>query len=161
MSNTTIILKGRLGRDAELKATANGTEFISFSMAVDELENREKKTYWYSVTSYQPNHITAMRQYLTKGKPIEVIGTLKPGTYTDKTGVERMDLNVRAGIINFIDFGKKDEDGTQQAPAQAAAPVAAPVQATPVATEAPAPTFQQPAYAPAAKGPDPEDDLPF
>jgi single-strand DNA-binding protein len=169
MSNSTIILKGRLGRDAELKATANGNQFISFSMAVDEMETKDRKrTDWYSVSSSLPNHINGLRQYLTKGKPIEVIGSLTPKVYTDRNGVTRPDLNVRAFAINFIDFGgKKDEENnagqvTEQAPVQQQAPQAsAPVSAQPAYTPSAVYTASGPVNTASGVSADPEDDLPF
>ena len=166
MSNSTIILKGRLGRDAELKATANGNQFISFSMAVDEIETKDRKrTDWYSVSSSLPNHINGLRQYLTKGKPIEVIGSLTPKVYTDRNGVTRPDLNVRAFAINFIDFGgKKDEENagqtTEQAPVQQQAPQP-PASAQPAYTPSAVYTASSPVNTASGVTADPEDDLPF
>lgn len=153
----TIILSGRLGRDAELRQTANGRQFLSFTMAEDVRENKDtKRTDWYSVSTTQPQYLGEFAKYLTKGKPIQVIGDIKTSVYTRRDGGVDIDRNIRAAQINFIDFGRRDDEqqggqATAQAP-QATAP--APQPAASAYAAAPMP----PVYAASAE---PEDDLPF
>lgn len=159
----TIILSGRLGRDAELRQTANGRQFLSFSMAEDVRENKDtKRTDWYSVSTTQTQYLGDFAKYLTKGKPIQVIGDIKTSIYTRRDGGVDIDRNIRAFQINFIDFGRR-EDEQQQGTSltgtvtpQAATPAQQPAAFPPAAPFAPvAPVEQQ--YASA----EPEDDLPF
>ena len=156
----TIILTGRLGRDAELRQTANGKQFLSFSMAEDVRENKDtRRTDWYSVSTMQQQYLGEFAKYLTKGKPIQVIGDIKTSIYTRRDGGVEIDRNIRASQINFIDFGRK-EDEQQNSTQGVSTPQP---QAPQVAAPAPASiaTVNQPVSAPAALTGEPEDDLPF
>lgn len=156
-----ITLPGRLGRDAEVRQTANGTKLLSFSLAVDERTGKqtdETRTDWYSITSFLPNHTGKFAEYMKKGQPVMVTGNLHPSIYIGRDGQSHIDLNVNAFQIDFINFGKRDEagqQGTEAAPTTAAAPAPA----ARSASNATAPV-QQPVYSPAADA-EPTDDLPF
>lgn len=158
-----ITLPGRLGRDAEVRQTANGTSFLSFSLAVDERTGRqnETRTDWYTVSSFLPNHVGALAQHLKKGQPLLVTGNLRPSIYVGRDGQSHIDLNVTASQIEFLNFGKRDDNGQQQASTAAApAPAAqAPMAAAPA--PAPAPSFMEPHPAAPVADADPSDDLPF
>ena len=156
----TIIVTGRLGRDAELRQTANGKQFLSFSMAEDVRENKDtRRTDWYSVSTMQQQYLGEFAKYLTKGKPIEVIGDIKISTYTRRDGGVDIDRNVRACKINFIDSGRR-EDEQQGATNGVQTSQTKPTQA-PVQHQTPAPP-QQPVHMPvSATSGEPEDDLPF
>ena len=142
-----LMLEGRLGRDAEIKTTARGRKYVSFTLAVDALDkNGEKTTNWYNVSSFQENHIGKFAEYLKKGSGLIVMGTPSYGLWTDKNGVTKIDLNVRASHLEFPSFGgKKDENGTQQTQGESA------------------PVARQAGEAPASYTPtnEPEDELPF
>lgn len=157
MMGNIITLPGRLGRDAEVRQTANGTKLLSFSLAVDERtgNQNETRTDWYTVTSFLPNHTGKFAEYMKKGQSVMVTGNLRPGTFVGRDGQTHLDLNVNACQIDFLNFGKK-EDG-QQRQAQQTETAAAPQPAQ--ATAAPAPTANAAAVAAAAA--EAVDDLPF
>ena len=156
----TIILTGRLGRDAELRQTANGRQFLSFSMAEDVRENKDtRRTDWYSVSTMQQQYLGEFAKYLTKGKPIQVIGDIKTSIYTRRDGGVDIDRNIRASQINFIDFGRREDE--QQGPTHVVQTQQSQPAQSAVQYQAPVPT-QQPVHMPAsATSGEPEDDLPF
>jgi len=113
-----IFLSGRLAANAEQKVTKNGTPFIEFRIGNNEYtgsaENNGRETYWFRVTSFNPNH-AKLAQYLTKGKSIEVIGDLKASPYiSTQTNKPEAGLEVTANDIMFDNnFGNpQNADGT-------------------------------------------------
>lgn len=107
MSFNKIILVGNLGRDPELRYTADGTPVCSFSLATNERrrnrdtgENEDIVT-WFRVTLWRRQAEVAS-QYLTKGKPVYIEGRLRVEEYTDRDGKPRHSLEVTATDMQFI-----------------------------------------------------------
>ena len=78
MSFNKIIVVGNLGRDPELRYTAQGTPVCSFSMATNERrkdQNGEMQdhTTWFRITLWNRLAETAS-QYLQKGKQVYIEG---------------------------------------------------------------------------------------
>lgn len=78
-----LTLSGKLGADANVKLTKTGTQFIEFRIGNNEFGDENGQTYWFRCISFNSNHIN-LAQYLTKGRPIEVIGTLKTRGYVNQ-----------------------------------------------------------------------------
>ena len=156
-----ITLPGRLGRDAEVRQTANGTKILSFSLAVDERTGKQAedtRTDWYSVTSFLPNHTGKFAEYLKKGYSVIVTGNLRPGTYIGRDGQTHIDLNVNAFQIDFMNLGRR-EDNNQQG-GQTNTPTQQPAGQAPTWIPTQSGPVSQPAYNAAADA-EPTDDLPF
>ena len=150
MSMEQITISGRLGRDAELKTTARGNRYVTFTLAVDSKnKSGEATTNWYTISSFNENHTGKFMEYLKKGHGLIVTGAPSYSIWTDKTGNPRMDLNVRAYHMEFPSMLGGKEDKGEQTQKQSA-----PVQEK---TQAPAPQYA----AAASVSKDPEDDLPF
>ena len=118
MIKATII--GRLGKDAE-EATQGQRQVVRFRMATDERKKDAsgqwvKDTTWVSVQTYQ----TALRQWLTKGKQVLVMGDLKVGLWTKQDGTATVDVAVYNADVQLI--GGDTQQGTQQAPQQTQTP---------------------------------------
>lgn len=110
----SMTIAGKLGRDAELRSTANGDTVCSFSVAVDQRSGRDKTTNWYRVSIWGKRG-EALNQYLTKGAAVTVVGEFSVSEYDGKT-----QLNVRASEI-ALQGGKADGGNAGQgrgAPAQ-------------------------------------------
>ena len=109
----SMTIAGKLGRDAELRSTANGDTVCSFSVAVDQRSGRDKTTNWYRVSIWGKRG-EALNQYLTKGAAVTVVGEFSVSEYEGKT-----QLNVRASEI-ALQGGRNDDrresDGSQGAP---------------------------------------------
>ncbi len=103
---------GRLGRDAAVYESANGTQFLAFTLAVNTRNMGKDVTYWVDVRSFHPNHVK-LKQYLQKGKIIQVGGDLNATIDTDKVGVVRLNQTLFADYINFINLGNSGKDNNR------------------------------------------------
>ena len=95
---------GNLGRDAEVKTTKEGREFLSFSVAVKTGEN---ETTWLDVAA---NGGAKIAEYLRKGREVFVQGNLRVSMYNGQP-----QLQVNGAMIQLIgkqkEEEKKEEDG--------------------------------------------------
>ena len=96
-----ITLIGRLGRDASVKETQQGTRFLTFTMACDAFVRGENRTHWYDITSFDPNRYKNMLKYLTKGSSVTVVGDLDADLDEGRDGVTRIRRRVSADSIQF------------------------------------------------------------
>lgn len=90
---------GNLGRDAEVKTTKDGREFLSFSVAVKTGEN---ETTWVDVAA---NGGAKIKDYLRKGREVFVRGTLRVGLYNGQPT-----LSVQGGMVQLVGKMKDEED---------------------------------------------------
>lgn len=114
MSFNKVILVGNLGRDPELRYTAQGTPVCSFSIATNERRKDrngevQDHTTWFRITLWQKRAETAS-QYLTKGMPVYIEGRLRVEEYLDRDGKPRHSLEVEATEMQFIGSRKQEED---------------------------------------------------
>ena len=109
----SVTLIGRIGGDASVEKSKNGNEFIKFSIATQEYN--EKETVWMNVLSF--NHdIIRMAQYYKKGTLLCVIGDLKVNKFLNKDNVTVTSLDVVAYSCSFVNSGgnKDNKDNIQQ-----------------------------------------------
>lgn len=126
-----VFFEGRLGADAQLKTSQNGSQFYSMRVATDDFKNGVNETVWVGVGV---NAERAGKMKFTKGSHVLVTGTLRASTYQTKNGETGVSLGVMADSINYIkgggqsegsasgeNFGqfKKNEEAAAAAPAQA------------------------------------------
>ena len=121
MSFNKIILVGNLGRDPELRYTAQGTPVCSFSMATNERRKdksgeMQDQTTWFRVTLWGRQAETAS-QYLTKGRPVYIEGRLRVEEWTDRDGKPRHTLEVHGTDMQFIGGGRSEEQLAEKAAA--------------------------------------------
>lgn len=109
-----IIFDGRIGaKGAEVSATRGGKPFVRFSVANNSYVNGQDKTEWFDVTSYDPFIIENKVNSLTKGTPVQIVGTLNTEVKV-KDGKVWVNQYVTADRIEFNFAGKKDDE-TQNA----------------------------------------------
>ena len=123
MSFNKIILVGNLGRDPELRYTAQGTPVCSFSMATNERRKdrngeMQDHTTWFRVTLWNRLAETAS-QYLHKGKQVYIEGRLRVEEFVDRDGKPRQALEVSATEMHFI--GSRDDGATAERSVSASA----------------------------------------
>lgn len=168
MQNITVI--GRLGRDAELRQTAEST-FLSFTIAASTKVRGVEKTTWYDVISFNEKD-QRIKEYLKKGSNIVVIGELDLSIQDGRDGRPHLRAAIVADKITFAggsSSGSTQDNSSAAASApRAAAPVAEaqpqmskPKAAKAATAAAPAPTVVE--AAPVVEEPEeePTDDLPF
>ena len=130
MSFNKIILVGNLGRDPELRYTAQGTPVCSFSMATNERRKdrngeMQDHTTWFRITLWNRLAETAS-QYLQKGKQVYIEGRLRVDEYIDRDGKPRHALEVHATDMHFI--GSRGGDDMPQERAASASASAGPAE---------------------------------
>lgn len=112
-----LIVDGRLGQDAQLKTSMNGTQFINFRFATNWKYKGENETTWYDVYINDLSRFGNMLQYLKKGNYFILTGELQFKTRLDDNGVPRFDLKLQCVDINFGGGGNgesnKQENGQQ------------------------------------------------
>jgi single-strand DNA-binding protein len=123
MSFNKIIIVGNLGRDPELRYTAQGTPVCSFSVATNERRKdrngeMQDHTTWFRVTLWNRLAETAS-QYLQKGKQVYIEGRLRVDEYVDRDGKPRHSLEVFATDMQFI--GSRGDDAPYERAATASA----------------------------------------
>jgi single-strand DNA-binding protein len=131
MSFNKIILVGNLGRDPELRYTAQGTPVCTFSMATNERRKdrngeMQDQTTWFRVTLWNRLAENAS-QYLQKGKQVFIEGRLRVEEYTDRDGKPRTSLEVFGTDMQFIG-SRHDDSAPVERAATASAGAAAPAE---------------------------------
>ena len=94
MSLNKVQLIGHLGNDPELRATQDGREIASFSLATaeswkDKQGERQSKTEWHKVVVFSQGLVKVIKNYVKKGSKLYIEGQLQTRKWTDKEGVER------------------------------------------------------------------------
>jgi single-strand DNA-binding protein len=115
----SVVLVGRLTRDAELKYTAGGQAVCKFSVAV----NRRKKNgdQWEDEANYFDIVLwgrqgEALNQYLLKGKSVGVEGELRQDRW-QQDGQNRSKVEIVANNIQLLGGGS-GTGGNSYGPAQ-------------------------------------------
>lgn len=106
----SVILVGRLTKDAELYKTKSGTSYCRFSVAIDRPKKKDEQT----STADFPN-VLAWRQqaeyignYGRKGAMVAVQGSIQTGSYTDRDGRKVYTTEVLANNVQLLE-GKKNK----------------------------------------------------
>ena len=110
----SMIIKGRLTRDPEMKTSASGVEFCKFTVAVDrrKIKDKEKETDFFDCTAFG-NTGAAIGKYMNKGKEILALGRME-SSKSEKDGVKRTFWTL---IVDAFEFcGGKNEGTSAPAP---------------------------------------------
>ena len=144
------ILIGNLGRDPEVRYTADGRAIANFSIATSEewtdKQSGEKKeqTEWHRIVVFgRMGEVCG--EYLSKGRQVYVEGRLQTRSW-EKDGVTRYTTEINASTVKFLG-PRSAYDSTGPGPASAPRPQA---QAQPQSQ--PGPSYAEPP---------PDDDIPF
>ena len=117
-----VILIGNLGRDPEVRYSANGAAICNVTIATSrnwkDKTSGEKmeETEWHRVVFYDRLAEIA-GEYLKKGRPVYVEGRLKTRKWTDKDGVEKYTTEIIAEQMQLLGSregmggGDADSDG--------------------------------------------------
>ena len=112
MNKVTLI--GRLGRDADLKYTRNGTAVSNLSIATTEKRKNGDKyedyTEWHRCTVFS-KRAEAISKYLSKGDGIAIDGRLQTRKWDD-SGTTRYATEIIIDNFEFLPT-RKNEGGTK------------------------------------------------
>ena len=108
-----ITIIGNLGRDPEMRYLPSGDAVTSFTVATNERfrtrdGQQQERTMWFNVSAFG-KLADPCNQYLRKGSSVYIEGSLSQREYTDRDGVTRTSLDVRAREMRMLD--KRDEGG--------------------------------------------------
>ena len=132
-----VILVGHLGKDPEIRHSADGNPIATFSMATSEVwrdkttGERKERTEWHRVVIFNENLSKVAEQYLKKGAKVYVEGKMQTRKYTDQSGVEKYTTEVVlanfGGTLVMLDRSKhaapsQDDYGTTRTAGSTAAP---------------------------------------
>lgn len=151
-----VILVGNLGRDPEIRYSAEGSAICNISLATTSqwkdrnTGERREETEWHRIVFY--NRLAEIAgEYLRKGRSIYVEGRLRTRKWQDKEGQDRYTTEIIGDQMQMLggrgdDMGSPSGDFSSQAPA--------PMQ------QRPAPA-QRPAQQEPTNLADMDDDIPF
>lgn len=102
-----IIVIGNVGRDPELRYTANGKSMVKFSLATnhrfqDQNGEWQEQTEWFNVIAWNQLGERVMER-IQKGSQAYIEGRLQSRTWTGNDGKERKDLEIIANTILSLD----------------------------------------------------------
>lgn len=137
MSINRVLISGNLTRDPELRATAGGTQVLSFGVAVNDRRRNPQTNEWEDYPNFVDCTMFGTRaeklaNYIAKGSKVAIEGKLRYSSW-ERDGERRSKLEVIVDEIEFM--SRRDEQGGAVISTPTPAPVrpAAPRQAAPVA----------------------------
>ena len=99
MLNHSVLL-GRIGQELELKTTPNGTEVVSFSLAVQRNYSKDV-TDWITVVAWKGT-ATMIAKHFKKGDMICIEGSIQTRNYDDKDGKKVYITEVVTEKVHFV-----------------------------------------------------------
>lgn len=102
-----VILIGNLGQNPEVRYMPNGDAVANISVATTDTwkdkvtGERQEKTEWHKVVFYR-KLAEIVGEYLKKGAPVYVEGSLRTSKWTDKEGIERSKTEVIASDMRML-----------------------------------------------------------
>jgi single-strand DNA-binding protein len=110
LNRATII--GNLGRDPEMRYTANGTAQTTFSVAVNEkwtnaAGEKQERVEWFSVVAWS-KLAEVCAQYLAKGRQVYVEGKIQTRTWDNNEGVKQYRTELIAQNVEFLGGGQRE-----------------------------------------------------
>ena len=107
-----VILVGNLGKDPEVRYTANGDAVATLAIATSEAwtdkqsGQKQEHTEWHRVVFFG-RLAEVCNQYLKKGSSIYVEGNLRTRKWTDQNNVERYTTEVRGDRMQMLGGSKE------------------------------------------------------
>ena len=130
-----VILIGNLGRDPEIRHTADGRPIANLSVATSETwkdkvsGERKERTEWSRVVIFSEPLCKIVEQYLKKGSKVYLEGALQTRKWQDKDGQDKYSteivlqgFNSRLVMLDGKGGGAEDGDGSAAARASSAPP---------------------------------------
>lgn len=126
-----VCLLGNVGRNPEIRTSAEGKKIANFSIATSETYKdkngqKQEKTEWTNVAVFNSGLAELVERYVSKGSRIYVEGSLHTRKWTDKSGIERYTTEVVVSGYNcnlcLLDatekgkIAKDDSDGWDNSP---------------------------------------------
>lgn len=107
----SVILIGRLTRDAEFRQTEGERSPLKFTLAVDRgfvNSNNEKEADFIPVV-YWTKYAEAMQKYMTKGRLVGIKGSIRVRSYENSEKVKKYITEIIADEVKFLERANKSE----------------------------------------------------
>ena len=142
MSINRVIISGNLTREPELKATAGGTQVLSFGVAVNDRRRNPQSGEWEDYPNFVDcvmfgARADAVARFISKGSEVAIEGKLRYSSW-ERDGQRRSKLEVIVDEIEFLSRNQQNAGGnvgTFAASAPSAPAAVHPVQAPPTAAD--------------------------
>lgn len=111
MSINRVNISGNLTRDPELRATAGGTQVLSFGVAVNDRRRNPQNGEWEDYPNFVDctmfgTRAEAVSRYLSKGSKVAIEGKLRYSSW-ERDGQRRSRLEVIVDEIEFLSRGQQ------------------------------------------------------
>ena len=120
-----VILVGNLGRDPEIRHTANGKKIANFSLATSEIwrdanGERQERTEWHRIVVFNSSTADFVERFLKKGSKVYVEGSLQTRKWTDNSGQDKYTTEIVVsnfrGEIALLDGRADGGEASDNAP---------------------------------------------
>ncbi len=117
VNKATII--GNVGNDPEMKYTASGQAVANFSIATNESwtgkdGQKNERTEWHRIVAWG-RLAEICGQYLSKGKPVYVEGSIRTRSWEDRDGNTKYTTEIHAKELQFLGGGQ-ESSGVEKPP---------------------------------------------
>lgn len=92
---------GRIGRNAELRQTGNGTAVAGFPVAVDVGYGNNKQTLWLDASIWGKRAESGLIQYLVKGQQVWVAGEIGTREFQKRDGAPGFAVTLKVQEISL------------------------------------------------------------
>ncbi len=115
VNKVTII--GNVGSDPEMKYTASGQAVANFSVATNEKwtgkdGEKHERTEWHRIVAWG-RLAEICGQYLSKGKPVYVEGSIRTRSWEDKEGNTKYTTEINARDLQLLGSPQESQGGGQ------------------------------------------------
>jgi len=119
--NKAIIL-GNVGKDPDIRYTADGAAIANFSVATsenwkDKAGNKQEKTEWHRISAFG-KLAEIIGQYVKKGTQVYIEGRIQTRKWQDKDGSDRYTTEIVASELRMLG-GKSEDREPEPAPKRA------------------------------------------
>jgi single-strand DNA-binding protein len=113
-----VILIGYCGGDPETRYLPNGDPVSNVSLATSETwkdkeGNKQERTEWHRLQFFG-RLAEIVGQYVKKGSPIYIEGSIRSNKYTDKEGVEKVSYQITCSSMKLLGSKSDGERPAQQ-----------------------------------------------
>lgn len=106
-----IIIIGRLGQNPSAKDTKSGKAMVTFSVAVQDL-NEQRTTTWYNIIAFGKTAENCMK-FLSKGSVVQCVGKPEVSLYQDKSGMTKIQQTIIAETVTFLQKPQQQNEQVQ------------------------------------------------
>lgn len=109
-----VILIGNVGRDPEVRYTANGTAIATFPLATSEVwrdkeGNLRERTEWHNIVAWQ-RLAEIIQELVKKGTRLYIEGRIRSRSFEDRTGNKRYITEIIAENMLILERKNRESE---------------------------------------------------